>query len=599
MECDFFTFYPCDNEPHLTFERSHQIWSGIFQFAASQREFAPAAFQLFLRDVPSYTTASLKGVKGEHGRLYAKGRAIWHIESVPKVCRMGNATSVEQFLLGISTPTYCSLDGRFSWVQSSSGGPDGAETNQPRGMYLAAFTCAWAFILSALWAEAHCGSISYTGATAPIVDNRDKHMKTGLRSIQCSTNEADWWASILANGSGWRATVKRDGNDYLSPWSIQLGSEDFTVLVPCTTERITASKPPSATEALSFLSRYCATYDLRQQGLAALFAALALPTHSLFARPAALPIPYHAAQERRDPLGDDIFAGIISEIPSLMTVSAAGIAAVLRHTLYDPETYCHVSGVWLNQVLAEWPAEIERAAIAGCARSPTVGGLWMGASVSSLVSRKFMQVLAGSGMWRANLPLSWWTGSPHSFFCRLSEQDARKVPPGPCLPRVEEAFLLFITSARGPERRLIPTPMSPWKPPGESILELSSLDVQRHANCEHYLRYVSWSWEGLEGMVEDRGFSRIRLCDSVHEKYVPDTTKHKSCPESLLADANDYFHSWVDPTRAIFQWLKEMRGPEADVDVNTAELLQVFEEDSDRAGSKDYEEDMNVDNLLP
>ncbi|QSS61695.1 hypothetical protein I7I51_03872 [Histoplasma capsulatum] len=298
---------------------------------------------------------------------------------------MGNATSVEQFLLGISTPTYCSLDGRFSWVQSSSGGPDGAETNPPRGNYLAAFTCAWAFILSALWAEAHCGSISYTGATAPIVDNRDKHMKTGLRSIQCSTNEADWWASILANGSGWRATVKRDGNDYLSPWSIQLGSEDFTVLVPCTTERITASKPPSATEALSFLSRYCATYDLRQQGLAALFAALALPTHSLFARPAALPIPYHAAQERRDPLGDDIFAGIISEIPSLMTISAAGIAAVLRHTLYDPETYCHVSGVWLNQVLAEWPAEIERAAIAGCALHASSRRLWHVESKSTII----------------------------------------------------------------------------------------------------------------------------------------------------------------------------------------------------------------------
>ncbi|OJD20480.1 hypothetical protein ACJ73_08187 [Blastomyces percursus] len=566
MECDLFAFYPCGDELELTFKRSHRTWSSIFQ------------------------------LKGEHNRLYARGRAIWHIESASNTCDTGDATSTEQLLLGVSAPTKFTVDGCFSWLQSPPGSSE-LVRGQSHDNHLAAFTCAWAFILSAFWAESHHGSLKYTGITARIVNSYENPKEAGLMVIQRSASEAEWWASILANGNGWRATVQHDGKEYLSPWNVQLCSEDlFTILTPYVTERITIL-PPSATEALSFLSYYCATYDIRQQGIAALFAALALPTHSLFARPAALPRPCHIAQQRHNTSSDTVFAGLLPRIPSFMTISAVGIAPILRSALYDPETYCHVSGAWLSRLLAEWPPEGERAAISGYARSPTVGGLWMGTSISSLVSRKFIHTLAGSGMWRANLPLSWWTGTPQSFFCRFAEgQDSRMASVGPLIPRAEEAFLLFITSARGPERHLIPTPLSPWSPPGESKLNLSSFAVQRHAACGgHRLRYKSWSWEGLEGMVDDRGFSDTGLYGNTiaYEKY-PDGSIHVpiSRSESPLNSANNDFHSWVHPTRAIFQWLKETRGPEADqCDVNTDELLQVFEEDSDVAGSTGYEEE--------
>ncbi|KAK2812934.1 hypothetical protein FQN50_000955 [Emmonsiellopsis sp. PD_5] len=522
---------------------------------------------------------------------------------------MGDATSTEQILLGVSAPTRCTVDGCFSWLQSPPPGSSELVRGQSRDNHLAAFTCAWAFILSAFWAESHRGSLKYTGITARIVNSHEDPKEAGLMAIQHSASEAEWWASILANGNGWRATVQHDGEDYLSPWNVQLCSEDlFTISTPYITERITIP-PPSATEALSFLSRYCAIYNLHQQAVAALFAALALPTHSLFARPAALPQPYHIAQQRHGTPSDSLFDDLLPHIPSFMTISAVGIAPILRSALYDPETPCHVSGAWLSPLLAEWPLKGERAAIAGYARSPTVGGLWMGACITSLVSRKFIGILAGSGMWRANLLLSWWTGTPQSFFCRFAEgQDSRMASVGPLIRRAEEAFLLFITSARGPQRHLIPTPMSPWSPPGESKLDLSSFAVQHHAACGgHHLRYKSWSWEGLEGMVDDRGFSDTDLCENTTSfETHPDAFIHMpiSRPESPLNGANNDFHSWVHPTRAIFQWLKEMRGPEADqYDVNTDELLQVFEEDSDVAGSTGYEEEgmsgVITDNSVP
>ncbi|KAL2359840.1 hypothetical protein RJZ56_007309 [Blastomyces dermatitidis] len=598
MECDLFAFYPCGDEPELTLKRSHRLWSTIFQFATSRSGFDPAGFQLFLREVPSYTKTALKGFKGEHNRLYAKGRAIWHIESASNTCDLGDATSTEQLLLGVSTPTRCTVDGCFSWLQSSSSS-DIVQTCQSCDNHLAAFTCAWAFILSAFWAESQYGSLTYTGVTARIINRHENPRESGLMDMQSSAIEAEWWAAVLANGNGWRATVQHDDKEYLSPWNVQLCSEDlFTILTPYVTTRKTKS-PPSAAEALNFLSRYCAAYGLRLQGIAALFAALALPTHSLFARPAALPRPRHIAQQRHGISGDTLFAGFLPHIPSFMTISAIGIAPILRSALYDPGTYCHVSGAWLSQLLAEWPAENERAAISGYTRSPTVGGIWMGASISSLLSRKFIHILAGSGMWRANLSLSWWTQTAQSFFCRFSEEpNAQVASVVPLIPRAEEAFLLFITSARGPERHLIPTPMSPWRPPGESKLDLSTFAVQRHATCGHHLRYKSWFWEGLQEMIEDRGFTDMDLSENtISYGLYPDSSIHIpiSRSESRSNNANNDLHSWIHPTRAIFQWLKEMRGPEADqCDVNTDELLQVFEEDSDVAGSSGYKtEDMS------
>ncbi|OJD16053.1 hypothetical protein AJ78_03766 [Emergomyces pasteurianus Ep9510] len=179
------------------------------------------------------------------------------------------ATAFQHFLQDVPGYMMTSLKGVKGedgcLLKGSSRDPDTVKINASRNNYLAALTCPWAFIfISASWAAAHQRSISYyTGATAPIVDTCDRQMKTALSTLRY--------------------------------------------------EAITAPAPASVTEALNFLSHYCATYGLVSKDLRHLFAALALPTHSIFARPAALPTPYHAAQER--------------------PITAAGIALVLRNAL--------------------------------------------------------------------------------------------------------------------------------------------------------------------------------------------------------------------------------------------------------------------------
>ncbi|EEH37938.2 hypothetical protein PAAG_00859 [Paracoccidioides lutzii Pb01] len=118
---------------------------------------------------------------------------------------------------------------------------------------------------------------------------------------------------------------------------------------------------------------------------------------------------------------------------------------------------------------------------------------------------------------------------------------------GSLIPGAEEAFLRIITSARRSELHLIQP---------------------------HYLHGASL----IIGDFRILGYSKP-------EEPI-------SCSESPIGGTITYFHDWVYATRAIFQWLKEIRGPEADqTDVNTDELLRVFEEDSDVAGSAFFDAD--------
>jgi hypothetical protein len=346
---------------------------------------------------------------------------------------------------------------------------------------------------------------------------------TNLKMINgCEEREVEWWSAVLTTGSGWKSTIKRDWKEYLSPWSIEIEDGAFAIAGCSAPTHCHDSRAATAREALSFLSRYCTTYGLHLQGRAALSAALTLPSHNMWRRPAKLPRPLHLAEQQQWRSGtvDLGVNDLLVQLPYLMTISSYGILSILRSALYDPHVYCHLAGAWLSPVLVNWPTSNEKIAMLGCIRSPEAGGWWMGAAITSLASKSFIPTIIGGGMWKTDLTMSWWTKTHHSFSCLLlTERIHPQISAGSAgslIDRVEEALLLFLTFGRGPEGHLTRPSMSPWKPPRRSIFHKSSLDVQKHVACGHIFHYSKWIWAGRDSEIDNLGYT-YKILTSTHQ----------------------------------------------------------------------------------
>lgn len=176
---------------------------------------------------------------------------------------------------------------------------------------------------------------------------------------------ARWWASILAHGEGWSASITRNGTTYKSPWSyylqvpqnFRLRRNESTAVTPSSLDDMA----PSSTSAMKFLAHFCAIHNIRGQCSAALAAALLFP--SLKGSIARLPFPkppeerIHSILSDLNPLDQSnipaTFTDVVfqesSRIPYYMTLSCNtfGMRAVLCGTFFDPETFCNQVSVWL------------------------------------------------------------------------------------------------------------------------------------------------------------------------------------------------------------------------------------------------------------
>ncbi|KAJ5932552.1 hypothetical protein N7516_007041 [Penicillium verrucosum] len=105
-----------------------------------------------------------------------------------------------------------------------------------------------------------------------------------------------WWAAILAEGRGWEATLTRDGKEYYPPWECHLDSSTFRLRhcaqIPSSIS--ISSETPSAEEALGYLYNFARFQDAFDQLIAALAAAITLPSHNRFGASIILPKPINS-----------------------------------------------------------------------------------------------------------------------------------------------------------------------------------------------------------------------------------------------------------------------------------------------------------------
>ncbi|EPE08947.1 immunoglobulin variable region used by the itc63b heavy chain [Ophiostoma piceae UAMH 11346] len=451
--------------------------------------------------------------------------------------------------------------------------------------YVAILALAWSYILSARWAEVMPGPCTLIYGDEPAVTSSTENGLVEHDAIvvdigEASSDEARWWAAILAEDQGWRATISFDGETFAAPWSVQRQRGHRFVLAAnlASSPRSPSPSAPSYVDASRFLQRFCVRHDLAAQSHAALAAVLLFPSMGR-GQPLRLPVSLTenpnasvrtAAQDAGSPsslgcdwdLQDHVLDRLI-----MLSCYTRGLRPMLLSVFYEPSVDCNAVSAWLQGELAaidrlsrHEPLVLGRMLMD---RSPKVSFLWLGATVLGLQGTLLKE--ARRGQIPIDLHSAAWSGTTQTFL-QLPTSSSCSAH----ITRADECRLLFLCQADGHNR----LPLVQWKPFGATPLEDVDLEVRAHAKCiRHKLHYEDFNWvvrddTGLRLWAEwlSRLWCRVRLrISSLWVRHKKDQERTYEKDQGSGISKMYISHEEMDQakevisenaTRNIFTWLR-------------------------------------------
>jgi hypothetical protein len=593
-------------------EESGKAWGTIFNHALRGWTdfFATDDILPVPASVPEFTTY-LEG-KVDGTMLRASGTARWHVHMSSAGLLNPITTTCSDCILGITTTSSVTLTNSYtpnleqippvldthaaiSLFPSTFSDVSLSRVVSRESNYLGLLTLAWTYVLSAYWSEVQQGVLRYTDCKAPCCPSTTTASITHpcdilltLDASEAASAEVEWWRAILAPGKGWEASIDRHGRPWSSPWSLDHGNGDTLFVIIWQDRMESRNEAPNYRDSLRMLRRFASSRGILRQASMAFIAALIVPTHNLWSIPIQLPpvFPRFIWQGRQVSEVDiNNFDQLVYLLPRLITVSLFGVEGVIRSAFYNDTIHSLSSGQWIQPAVISWPDSSLFATEVGCQRCPSLAKWWIGMGISGLLSKKAIGMLVGTGMWPTNLVVCSWTGAKESYFCSVLERDISLTVTGNgpyrTIPRAEELLILFLMSGRGPEGRLKDATSCPWRPPGDVLFEMSSNNVILVGNMgvSGRLIYNAWEWGEHSAAELPRG---------------------KPCAD--LSSMDEMAERSGTATRAVLGWLEDIRGPDADLNVELRALqlqIQVVEDDSHVGGSTRYSDSFsNVDRLI-
>ncbi|EEU34912.1 uncharacterized protein NECHADRAFT_39725 [Fusarium vanettenii 77-13-4] len=450
----------------------------------------------------------------------------------------------------------------------------------------------WSYVLSARWAELIPGAcISQTNQDAP---NGSGMPEVGKDPVlvnigQAEESAANWWNSILSEGSGWEAEFCSPKGVLQSPWTVKLVSEQRFVL-SCnspdsnsTLEQATVS----STAALRYLSDYCDLHNIHDQSQAALTAALSIPLAKYDNRQIELAIPKlskKSDQKDKGPLASLLTIEAHHQFDRLLTLSCnpRGLKALLDSIFFEPDVASNICGIWLQGSFAfldavKDPHQLLRTLIK---RDPELGFLWVGAFLTGTHNRSLRE--ARGGWWAIDLSAAAWTGTFASFIqapALLETLGEGKIS------RADECRLLYLTHGVD----YTTPPLFPFPPFGSTAIEDTNLDVHEHALCgmPHRLAYACFTWS-CNDRKEVQQYCQDRLKSSILRSKNGQITNH--CHDHIVDNYEGLDYDDLDSedenseavTRNIFTWLRGEDGfPVAERAIREHEWIDNLDSDDD------------------
>ncbi|KMQ49204.1 hypothetical protein A7C99_6826 [Trichophyton rubrum] len=545
---------PAKSARRAMFERGFRAWSGLADIAIKATSLPDSCFDLkMLADIPSLSPGS--DLKEEYGRLRATGTSTWATE--------GSDDSVyieKQLDIYLSTrgPTNITLTDRDLDYCSWFGRADN---------HITVLVLAWAYILSARWAELVSGAVFEYNNNSQIVDG-DHVISVNTGTI--NDEAARWWTAVLSQ-DGWEAYIPSDETRFKSPWSIALKSP-IRFRLSYLGETLVQPKAASSVEALGYIKEYCNLHGLTEQSYAALSVALLLPRLSSRARNVPLPIPKLNHEVCVSGIKGRASQEQLYELKYLdkflvLSCNTKGICGLLSSIFYDPKVACNFASPWLQAIIAVIKHVGDTQIIhVMAARSPHLAFIWLGAIITGFHNDVIRD--GQSGLIPIELHSATWTGTIQSF---IQEPLSKPLVTDGYISRANECRLLYIIQDEFHER----LPLSPWHPFGQTALEDTELSIRSNAEkVTGGLVYAKWSWDSKVGSLIHQ-VPRGSLLPVFRElPEVPDIpVSYEGFRDEDVVSGN--------ATRMIFGWLRFEGYPTSERPIYTHEWFDVDGSDED------------------
>lgn len=484
-------------------------------------------------------------------------------------------------------------------------------------------TLAWAYVLSARWAEVVPGT-----TTLHYTDSQAAWKQSGTTTANgwpgeipvelgpASDDAARWWAAVLAPDQGWVTGISYTGGLLPAPWStnlVQTGKASFMLSRRSATAAPPSHLPPvSFSVAASYISAYSVHHGVEDQSRAAFAAALMLPSAGRIKRTVCLfatqsPYLNKSNNPSASPVtGTPVWGHNVRQLDRLLTLSCNNfIQSLLSSAVFEPGIPCNACGAWIQgafAILDEARADLEVVTGALMARNPELGFLWLGATLLGI--HDFVLTGMRNVFYPMDLTLAGWTDTLISF---IQEPVGDSSPAKEAITRADEARLLFLSQSIDHTQ----PPIMPFQPFGLTAIVDCNLEVQEHARCHNSygLYYSDWTWDcapmpsdatGREGGKDARRSpplsTSITARDGQVKKAAVGRTSKQDCSGLETADDNqilvDYSHMDRETdgseavTRSIFMWLRGTDGfPIAEREIRKHQWINNLDESDDESAS--------------
>ena len=254
------------------YERGYRTWAALWQTAVDDsrlpaQPFLETSLYSAFPNHPHFPERLLLD-KSFVNVVTASGKTTWTTTSTPECCDLPpfQEEVVMQVAWNRSTEITFRQDEYLEKKLKTLFSPDDSH-------HFPILFFAWAYILSARWAEL------VPDALAPTYNNEHEDKATAGDDTETSPepvvveigdvdgDAARWWTAVLSTGSGWGASIRNDRGDILcSPWSIRTPSETFfTMSTKHKSHDTTTSHPASFKTATRYLSKYCRLHSSRNR----------------------------------------------------------------------------------------------------------------------------------------------------------------------------------------------------------------------------------------------------------------------------------------------------------------------------------------------
>ncbi|KAM6482692.1 hypothetical protein HDV62DRAFT_361367 [Trichoderma sp. SZMC 28011] len=398
----------------------HAASASEFSKRTWQELVANAADMSFNIDTVSLASLAKYGPKlpdEMEGTTELAGYAKWYKAGQPAVAIILNAIHGirhgfrRRWDLMKLTPTICEISRHSGFKFSDS------ESNGLAFMFL-----AWSYILCAFLLEQQQIPIVYEDPYRQWGNGTYEGGAFFIDLGDASDEEYRWWSALVHPGQGWKAAYSSQ-----PVWAVTLGKQfKFIILNERNVLPSTKVNPPSAKEALVFLSRFAARFNLENQASLGLAMALTIPLHDNMSSTIQLPEPYLTRKDVAS-VPSSIIDQEYRNLSYYMVLSSnpTFMASALWSVFFEPEIDCNLASPWCNAIIDVIKPLIEshRLETLGhvlAQRRPGVAALWYGlvACGNTDVIQSIIPYLETlhTALPAKHVPeVSVWTDTPQSF----------------------------------------------------------------------------------------------------------------------------------------------------------------------------------------